>query len=157
MAAAKPRRKKPIDKEQLQVLHKRKAEEAVLRFGRLWERVNTLTGEKGIASVNAIEAMRRAKMSTVFIEVDDGSSVTGTIRVTLVEGTRLTTDWDKVRRRVGADVWRKITKQVPDQALIDQALKEGLITTQVIAECSETLPNQPYLKPTIKGIVNTPS
>lgn len=123
-------------------------DQSVLRFGRAWIKVNEQTAEKGLAQTDAIELMKKLGLEKLSVEATgpDGN-MSGTITVTLVEGSRLVIDYEKLKRKVGAKVWEKITKRVPDPALMDQAIKDGLLTPVDIAECSTTVANSPYLKP----------
>lgn len=123
-------------------------DKAVLAFGDAWLRLQTATADKGLTQTTAIELMEKLGLKNHATET---ASASGSISVTLVKGERVKIDWDRFKKKVGAAVWKKITKDVPDQGLIDQAIVDGLFTLEDLAECSSTVPNSPYLRPTIKG------
>lgn len=52
----------------------------------------------------------------------------------------------KLRSKVSKTLWLRITRQTPDQALIDEAIAEGALHENDIADAFEETPQRPYLK-----------
>lgn len=117
-----------------------------LDFARKWVACNMATSEKNTASVALLDAMKAAETTSLKVTGEHGDA-----KLTVVSGERLVTDWEKVKRVVGAKMWEKITVRVVSPELVDQAIKSGAIDQAVIAECSELVPSQPYIRTTVKG------
>ena len=145
-----PRKKRKKNPNGLTELRQKKVDEAVLDFGRAWLRLQESTADKGLTMVEAIELMEKLGLTK---HTAESPGAGGSISVTLVKGERIKIDWDRFKKKVGAPVWKKITKDVPDQGLVDQAIADGLFTLEDLAECSSTVPNAPYLKPIVKGVL----
>lgn len=83
---------------------------------------------------------------TLEVEVPD-ALVTGT----LVEGTRLILDEPKLKKTLGAAKFKKVTKEVLDRSLLDDAIHRGAVAASDVAKCSEEVSNKPYVKITRKA------
>jgi len=81
---------------------------------------------------------------------DDPDDQTVKITGTLVEPTSLILDEGKLKKKVGASVWNKITKRVLDRALLESAVASGLITPSTVASCASEEPKAPYIRITEK-------
>lgn len=147
-----PRKRRKKNPNGLTELRQRKVEEAVLEYGRAWVALQEATANKGLTQTEAIELMEKLglKAFTAESHADTGS---GSVTVSIVRGERVKIDWDKFKKKIGATTWKKITKDVPDQGLVDQAIVDGLFTVEDLAECSSTVPNSPYLKTSVKGVL----
>ncbi|CAB4192987.1 hypothetical protein UFOVP1246_21 [uncultured Caudovirales phage] len=144
-----PRKRRKKDANGLTELRQKKVDAAVLEYGRAWLRLQEATGAKGTTQLEAIELMDKLGLKSHTSESPDGGSVT----VSIVKGERVKIDWDRFKKKIGAPAWKKITKDVPDQGLVDQAIADGLFTIEDLAECSSTVPNSPYLKTNVKGVL----
>lgn len=88
-----------------------------------------------------IPLMKRAKMKTASTEVD-GVVITGT----LVEASEEVVDGERLKKAVGAEIWKKITTPKLDKAKLIDAMATGLVDKQVVAQCSSEKPKKPYVK-----------
>jgi regulator of replication initiation timing len=57
-------------------------------------------------------------------------------------------DEDKLRKRLGASLWNKITTRVLDKKKLEAFVASGEISTTVLAACSEEKPSNPFVKVT---------
>lgn len=147
------RKRRKITKAAVEKNKEAKLRAAVLRYGRAWVRENTAKADKNLAQVDVMGLLKALKLKTYGLEHENADGSRGTIKLTLVEPEGLVVDWAKVKKRIGAANWKKIVKEVPDQGLVDQALKAGLFTADDLAACSETKKNAEYIRPTITGVL----
>jgi hypothetical protein len=73
-----------------------------------------------------------------------------TIQATVVKGTRLKIDEDRLKKNLGATMWAKVTKRVLDKAKLEDAIARGAVSPVDVATCSEEVPNKTYVKLTEK-------
>lgn len=90
--------------------------------------------------------MERLGNKTMKSELDGGRIA----QVTLVKGSRLVFHEDELRKKLGAAMWKKVTKQVLDKKLLEDQVALGNVSPLVVAGAAEELPNKPYIKLTIK-------
>ena len=92
----------------------------------------------------------KAEEALVQIMQEHGvKSVTGTeAKGTLIEGTRIVIDEAALKKRLGAGMWDKITKQVIDKEKLEARIAVGDIPATAVAVCSEEFPNKPYVRVT---------
>lgn len=105
--------------------------------------------EDSISEIQAagIKSLKTLGQKSIGFDYDD-SKVTGT----LVQPTSLIIDETKLKKRVGAKVWRKITKPILDREKLETAIAEGLVTPQTVAACSSEEPKSPYIRITEKRL-----
>lgn len=92
--------------------------------------------------VQAIESMGQKSAS---IE-HDGFLYTGTV----VRGSSMRLDPDKLKTRIGAKLWNRVTTRTLDSAKLEAAVANGLISEHDVAICSEEVEREPFIKGTIK-------
>lgn len=85
------------------------------------------------------------------ISVQDGSEAM-TIQAKIVKATRIIFDEPKLKKLLGADKWKKVTKLVLDKTLLEDQVARGEVSTELIATCTEEKPNKPYVKFTTKKV-----
>lgn len=78
---------------------------------------------------------------------DETIKVTGT----LVEPTSLIFDEEKLKKKVGASTWNKITRRVLDRSLLEEAVARGLVSPATVASCASEEPKNPYIRVTEKS------
>lgn len=88
------------------------------------------------------------------IVVDDGDEE---VRGTPIFGGTVVLDEGKLKRRVGAEKFNKVTVQVLDKKKLEAAMLTGLIPTEWVAECSEEKPSKPYIRITRKRKIGKPN
>ena len=82
------------------------------------------------------------KSSIIVLSPDDS------YKVTLVEGSRLIIDEDRLHKKLNAAQWKSVTKSVMDRGLLENAINAGDVDAQVVAEASTEIANAPYIKVT---------
>lgn len=71
------------------------------------------------------------------------------IRVTKIAPTRVVIDEPRLKKALGAAAWKRVQKTVLDRDRLETQVAEGKIDVNVVATCSEIVPNKPYLKVSI--------
>jgi hypothetical protein len=71
----------------------------------------------------------------------DGVKITGT----LVKGSTINIDQERLKRALGAQGWQNITTRVLDKAKLEDAMAKGLVDATVVAQCSVETPKRPYI------------
>jgi hypothetical protein len=71
---------------------------------------------------------------------------TGYHRGTLVEPTRIEIGEAMLKRKLGATLWKRITKTILDRDLLEHEMAAGNVDPKVVAMCSEEVPIAPYIK-----------
>ena len=74
-----------------------------------------------------------------------------TVTATVVESTSIAIDEARLKKAVGAQVWKKITTPRLDDKLLEQAIQSGEVDVNVVAQCTTETPRSPYLRLTEKG------
>lgn len=72
------------------------------------------------------------------------------IQATVVKGEIVTTDDTKLKKRVGATIWNKITSRTLDKSLLEAAIKAGDVSDVDVASASTVRPRRPFVKITRK-------
>lgn len=93
----------------------------------------------------AVEALRKCNMQKVSFD-DEGCNVT----VTMVEPSTLVYDEAKLRKKLGARTWAKITTAKIDKTKLSEAVRAGVVSPELLAECSTEKESTPYLRLTEK-------
>lgn len=70
------------------------------------------------------------------------------INASVIEGTSMVIDDVKLRRRLGARLWGKVTKTVLDKKMLEAAIAAKEVDPIIVAECTEEVPRTPYIKTT---------
>jgi hypothetical protein len=79
-----------------------------------------------------IEAMHKAGQKTVSAVLADGEAVKGT----LVEPQSVVIDEERLKKAVGASMWKKVTKTVLDKTKLEAAVAIGEIDQNTVAAVS---------------------
>lgn len=101
-----------------------------------------LATRKGEIEQNLVNALKSRGQSTVSTTLGSGATVKGT----LVEGTRVTIDADRLKGALGAPLWKKVTKQVLDNEKLEAAVALGEVDPNVVAACSTEKDVKPYVR-----------
>lgn len=67
-------------------------------------------------------------------------------QLTYVEGSRVVIDEEKLRKRLGAALWTKVSTRFLDKKKLEAYIASGEVKTSVVAACSDDIPNAPYTK-----------
>lgn len=98
--------------------------------------------EAGIISKRLLDDMQKAGLRRVAGQLANGQRVKGT----LVEPTHMVLDEAKLKRRLGAVLWNKITSRVLDRKKLDALISTGVIAPGTIAQVTTEVPTTPYVK-----------
>jgi hypothetical protein len=71
-------------------------------------------------------------------------------KVTISTKTSVTIDDDKLRKRLGVQLWNKITTRVLDKAKLDAYIKTKEIPLATVAACSTSKESDPFVTVTAK-------
>ncbi len=74
----------------------------------------------------------------------------GILTGTLVTPSVVEVDEARLKRKIGAKVWHKLTREVLDKSKLDDALATGLVDIADVALCSSEVPRSPYIKISVK-------
>lgn len=81
-----------------------------------------------------------------FIEKNDAKLFTVDGRdFTRVQSESVNTDEEKLKKAIGATAFNKLTVRTLDPKLVDQAVKDGVLTTTLLASVSTLKKNKPYI------------
>lgn len=86
------------------------------------------------------------KSKTVASGSDD---VTGTV----VRGSRVVIDEARLKKELGAPLWKQCVKEVLDKGKLEANVATGKVDKNIVAQCSEVLDNKPFVKLSIKSDV----
>lgn len=70
---------------------------------------------------------------------------------TVVKQTKVAIDEQRLKKEIGAVLWKKLSVQVLDMTKLEDAMSRGLVDPTIVANCSVEECGQPYIKQTIKG------
>jgi hypothetical protein len=93
------------------------------------------------AQVEAISVMKSQDLKFVVLEVSDGI-----VKATVVEGTRVNIDEEKLKAKVGSKVWAEMLTPQLDKRKLEAQVALGKVSAKVLDECSTEEPNKPYLR-----------
>ena len=81
--------------------------------------------------------------ATVTIRAEEpGTRVTATAVHTASE----VIDEPKLKKRLGHELWSKVTTLALDRKKLQDAMAQGLVDPNVVAQCAESVPRRPYVK-----------
>ena len=82
------------------------------------------------------------------IRAVEADRLTTKVRATAVYTTKEIIDAEKLKKALGHELWGKITTLALDQQKLQDAMARGLVDPNVVAQCSSTVSNRPYVKVT---------
>ena len=94
-----------------------------------------------VTSVDAITMMDEAGLDTISYE-DDGIKIKGTV----VKGTSLNINALKLKKKLGATAFNKLTTRTLDMNKLEAAIAEGVIDPKTVSACSTEEPKKPYIR-----------
>lgn len=100
--------------------------------------------EEDIKSTQAelLDAFRRHGITTW--QVKEGrKKIAG---ATFQQQTREVVNQPKLKKRLGSKLWNKVTRRMLDDKLLAQAIKDGEVSAADVAACSDTVPNNPFIR-----------
>lgn len=122
-------------------------ENRVVRISDLRKRADDLKAVIDQEQADLMNDMEEAGFDKV--QVTDPASG-DVIQATVVKGEIVTTDDAKLKKRVGATIWNKITSRTLDKSLLEAAIKAGDVSDVDVASASTVRPRRPFVKITRK-------
>lgn len=119
----------------------------VVRISDLRKRADDLKAVIDQEQSDLLDEMEEAGLSKV--QATDAASG-DVIQATVVKGEIVTTDDAKLRKRVGATIWNKITSRTLDKSLLEAAIKAGDVSDVDVASASSVRQRKPFVKITRK-------
>lgn len=121
----------------------------IVRLAEIKQALTLLSEEKDLIEQQIIAGMGGAKTTKVSTPWD------GTITATVVRGERVIISEESLKKKIGATLWGKVTKQVLDKEKLEAHVATGAISATDVAACSETKENKPYVK--VSGDTTNPA
>lgn len=112
----------------------------------LGEEIKELTQGRDVLREDVLTQLQAARMKSMTHVTDDDVKYTATV----VAPTRVIVNPDKLKKAIGAEAFKKITKPVMVEALLEDAIAQGTIDMNIVAQCSDEVPSKPYIKITEK-------
>ncbi len=94
-----------------------------------------------LAQQNLVERMTREQRKT-FVKTTDGK----VYRATYVQAIRTQVNEEGLKKAIGAVRFRKVSKQVLDKRLLEEALEAGTIDPVVVGQFVTEVPNRPSIR-----------
>lgn len=91
------------------------------------------------------------KVIEVLQAKNQASATGGGWRAKVVRKTNVKINEESLKKALGADVWRKVTKTVLDKPRLEEAVTNGLVDPVVVAAHSDVVTVKPYVLLTKKG------
>lgn len=104
--------------------------------------VKRLNDEVKVHQDRVNQAFARAKRKSTKVEVPGD----GTYNVTYVEGSSIVLDEQKLKKRIGAALWNKVTTRVLDRKKLEAFIASQEIPATTVAACSDEIPRAPFVK-----------
>lgn len=119
----------------------------VVRISDLRKRADDLKATIDREQQELLDSMEEAGLT----KVQATDPATGdVVQATVVKGEIVTTDDAKLKKRVGATIWNKITNRTLDKSLLDAAIKAGDVSSVDVAAASTVRPKKTFVKITRK-------
>lgn len=122
-------------------------DESIVQFAKHKAAAKYHEGQWREAQPEIIESMESANVSRRVV-TDDDVKVTATI----VRGTTVELDPERLKKAIGAREWNKLTKRVLDSSLVKKAVDDGTLDPAVVAECSVEKEKTPYVRTSVKDL-----
>lgn len=119
----------------------------IVRLAEIKQTIELLGSEKDTVEARIIDAIG-TKPATVPVPWG------GKVKATVIAAERVIINEDVLQKTLGAKLWGKVTKAVLDKAKLEAHITTGDIDANVVAACSETKVNKPYVK--ISGDTKSP-
>jgi hypothetical protein len=118
---------------------------------RLVEQVDTLRHLKAVAAQASTDAKDAQDDLIKMMQTDgvtsfDADLPDATVKATIVEGSTIVLDEAKLKKKLGAPVWKKLLKWSLDRQLLEDAIARGTVSATTVAECSEEKPRAAFVK-----------
>jgi hypothetical protein len=102
------------------------------------ERLDQHIADLQSAILTQLDGMGQKSMT---VELEDRN-----IKVTKVQGVRVTIDELSLKKRLGAKTWDQVSTRVLDKKKLEANIASGDVDPIAVAECTTETPNKPYVK-----------
>ena len=72
------------------------------------------------------------------------------VRVTLVSPVSVRIDEARLKKTLGANIWKKVTDRHLSNKKLESLIVKGEVDPVMVATCSEEIPGKTYIKTTVK-------
>lgn len=142
-----PRRKKlPTRKSKPKSEWLREAQQDIERLADIKADQSRLSDEAGELQTRILVALDRAGQASTSFDGANGRR----LQATRVQGSSVLLDEEKLKKRLGAALWNKVTTRALDRKKLEALIGSGEVKTSDVAACSDEKPKAPYIKITSK-------
>lgn len=113
----------------------------LLELATIKARIEALAEAKAEVEERLIAAMSSKGQKTVTVSAQDGD-----IKGTLVAGTRIIIDEEKLRGALTAAQWKKVSKSVLDKEKLEAHMVTGDVDPNIVASASTEKDVKPYIR-----------
>lgn len=103
---------------------------------------DNIDAEYVVLEAKALELLDLLDMKKSSTTLSDGSSVSAT----RIQAERAVIDEARLKKRLGAFLWGKVTTQALDRKKLEQAVASGEVKAAAVADCTDLFPNKPFVK-----------
>lgn len=136
-----------VTKKPLKRIPRKATLQTVLKeIAELKSEIATLEADMRAKQTRLMADMQKAEVENLETTDDEGHVITGVI----VQATTVITDEGALAKRLGAQVWNKITTRVLDKTKLADAIKNDVVSEVDVAAASTIKPKAPYIKVTRK-------
>jgi hypothetical protein len=118
-------------------------------FASLKQGIKTLTKELDKVEQRLVSAMDSKGQKSV-------SAQNGDVKGTLVTGSRMVIDEEKLKKSLTASQWRAVSKSVLDKEKLEASMVVGTVDPNTVAAATEEKDNKPYIRVTGKVTKDNP-
>lgn len=141
----KPRKIRRLNAQDKAARREVQVTEALTLHKILHDRANVAKADDELAKVHAIELLG-SDNEWVFDMTDPDTEQELTVKAVVIRGESLVINYDQLKKKIGAEKYKRCHKPVFDNNLLDQLIKAGEVTFDDVAECSEPKPHSPYVR-----------
>jgi len=120
---------------------RRKTQDALVELRDLRSEKRNLEDSISVVQDAALDGLSELGIKSITIDLD-----TITVLGTRVDGTTLHIDEGKLRKRLGARLWQRVSTRTLDRNKLEALVAAGDIDPRIVAECSEENPKKPYIR-----------
>lgn len=122
-------------------------DERIVEFAKHKEAAKYHEGQWREAQPSIIEQMEEAGSNRRIVDTDDAK-----VTATIVRGTTVNLDSDRLKKAIGARAWNKLTVRSLDQKKVKEAIESGDLDPNIVAECSDEVDKTPYVRTSVKHL-----
>ena len=121
------------------------AKPPIIQLADIKQKKGVLADREKKVQEDIVELLQKAKQTSTTVEAGGKR-----VQAALVAGSSVVLDEDKLKNRLGAALWNKITTRALDRKKLDAFIASGEVKVTDVAACSDERPKSPYIKITQK-------